>query len=55
MKKKVCTKCNIKKVLTDFPRDRRSSDDRTSRCKDCMNEYKRNRGKQEIVAFDYYE
>lgn len=38
---KVCSGCGKTKPLTDFARDKRRSDGRTSRCKPCTNAYAR--------------
>lgn len=51
MKKKKCTGCNKTKSLDLFNLDNKAADKKTSRCKECMAAYKRNRKKQEIVAF----
>ena len=55
MKEQVCTGCNVKKPVTDFAVDRRASSGITTRCKACMKAYKKQRRKQEIVAFDFFE
>ena len=55
MKEQVCTKCNVKKPKTDFAVDRRAKSGITTRCKACMKAYKKQRRKQEIVAFDFFE
>lgn len=53
---KKCTKCKVIKNINDYSRDVRASDNRTSQCKKCFQEYKKNRRKkEEIIAFDYYE
>lgn len=59
---KVCTKCGIKKPLADYSPDIRATDKRTSRCKECAREHtiryrvvRRQKQKNDIVAFDYYE
>jgi hypothetical protein len=54
MKKQVCTKCKVKKLTTEFSVDKRASSGKCTQCKKCMAEYKRNRGKQEIVAYDFF-
>lgn len=51
---KVCTKCKVKKPVTDFAVDRKASSGRCTQCKKCMAAYKRNRKKQDIVAFDFF-
>lgn len=50
-KKKKCTGCNKTKTLDLFNNDKRATDGATTRCKECMASYKRNRKKQEIVAY----
>lgn len=54
MKEQVCTKCKVKKPVTDFAVDRKASSGRCTQCKKCMAAYKRNRKKQDIVAFDFF-
>ena len=54
MKEQVCTKCKVAKLVTDFSIDRKASNGRCTHCKKCMSEYKKNRKKQDIVAFDFY-
>ena len=54
MKKKVCTKCKIKKPETDFSVDKKASSGRCTKCKKCMAAYKRDRIKQDIVAYDFF-
>jgi len=38
---KRCTKCGEEKPLDSFPRERRSSDGVTARCKECTSNYQR--------------
>ena len=52
---KICRGCNTVKKLEEFARDKKASDKRTTRSLECTRQYKKNRFKQEIVAFDYYE
>ena len=54
MKKQVCTKCKVEKLTTDFSIDRKASNGRCTHCKKCMAAYKKNRKKQDIVAFDFF-
>jgi hypothetical protein len=37
---KICTKCEIKKELTEFPKDKNKKDGYTSSCKQCKKEYR---------------
>jgi NAD-dependent SIR2 family protein deacetylase len=54
LKKQICTKCKVKKPSTDFSVDKRATSGRCTQCKKCMAAYKRNRFKQEIVAYDFF-
>ena len=54
MKKQVCTKCKVEKLNTDFSVDKRATSKRCTQCKKCMAAYKKNRKKQDIVAFDFF-
>jgi len=54
MKEQICTKCKVKKLSTDFSKDRKATNGRCSHCKKCMAEYKRNRKEQKIVAFSFF-
>lgn len=55
MKEQVCTKCKVNKPIIDFAVDRSAKSGITTRCKACMKAYKKQRRKQEIVAFDFFE
>jgi ClpP class serine protease len=39
MEKKLCSKCGIEKLKTDYYSNRRNKDKVQSQCKSCMNEY----------------
>ena len=41
MEKKICSKCNLEKLTTEFYVKRENKDKFQSQCKDCMNEYNR--------------
>ena len=52
---KTCSKCGTIKVLDEFANDRSARDKKTAKCKQCLREYKKNRGRQEIVAFNFFD
>lgn len=52
---KKCTQCKQEKALKDFNKDKANKTGLTTRCKQCMKDYKIKRKHQEIVAFDFYE
>ena len=48
MESKVCTRCNVDKLLTEYFKTKRSKDGLQPACKSCMNiSYKASRGKKQ--------
>ena len=46
---KTCTNCHIKKELNDFPVSSRTKDGKRTQCKECHNEKRRNKARQNGV------
>lgn len=45
LKSKICTKCNINKPISSYNKVSRTRDGYDFRCRDCVNEYRRNHSK----------
>lgn len=58
--KKVCTKCNIKKAIEEFVKDKNAIDGIGYNCKDCASSIRRkyyhaNKGKEQLKAKESYQ
>lgn len=52
---KICTRCNLQKVFSAFPKNKRSKDGRLASCRECTNKLSRNFDlKQKIRIFTHY-
>lgn len=48
---KLCTKCKQSKPIDKFSPDKRASDGKTSQCRECMSDRRKNKYKDAIVAY----